>query len=75
MDDLQKELVCEETFKGVTDNSLPTPEDQLVKKFFLVIKESTKSHSKRPTLAQVSIPCYFNGLSRRLRLPISVLSM
>ena len=55
MDHLKEELASEEGFKGVADSSIPAPAEEMVKKFYTVIKESTKSHSRRPTSAQVSM--------------------
>ena len=51
MDHLQEELTCVQ--KDIADSSLPQPDDSIVSKLFAVLKETTKSHSKRPNSAKV----------------------
>ena len=55
MDHLKEDLASEDEFKGIADGALQAPPDHLVKKFYTVIRESTKSHSRRPSSAEVSI--------------------
>ena len=54
MDHLKEELASEDDFKGVADREIQAPSDDLVKKFYTVIRITTKSHSKRPSSAEVS---------------------
>ena len=48
MDHFKEDLASEDEFKGIADGALQAPADHLVKKFYTVIRESTKSHSRRP---------------------------